>query len=120
LQDARRQRQNRLARLAANDRIDPATQLASAEREVTATERELAVARVHIAELTATPALLAQPAGRLAQERDDWRIRHDTERATRRAAASAASPPELVRSIRPPEPVSRRTAVPGAGRGIGR
>ncbi|MCW3040110.1 MAG: trwC5, partial [Solirubrobacterales bacterium] len=120
LQDAHRRQHTRLTRLASQDHLAPAAQLASAGRDITATERELAVARIRMAELAADPALLAQPAGRLAQERDDWRVRYDAERAARRTAASVSSPSGSARSVLPPEPVSRRTSAPGAGRGIGR
>jgi exodeoxyribonuclease V alpha subunit len=50
---------------------DPAGRLV--EREVAATKAELNVARERISRLAAEPALLAQPADRLARERDAWR-----------------------------------------------
>jgi exodeoxyribonuclease V alpha subunit len=117
LQDARRRQEDRLTRRDAHGHpFDPAVQLASVERDVTATERELAAVRTRIADLAADPALRAQPPGRLAQEREVWRARGDAERPPRRAAA----PPRPARSLRPPEPVVHSTPRPGAGPGVGR
>ena len=88
--------------------------------DVTDAEDALAAARTRIAELTADPAMVAQPPDRLAQERNAWRLHRDAERATRRALAPAASSPRPTRSVRPPEPALHRTSSPGARPGIGR
>jgi exodeoxyribonuclease V alpha subunit len=119
--EARRQPDEQAARLGALERTsDPAATLTDVARDIAATRQELAAARTRIAHLTAEPALLGQPADRLARERDAWRIRHHAERAARRTATPAASPPGSTRSMRPPEPVLHRMRSPGGGPSIGR
>jgi hypothetical protein len=58
---------------------DPAGQLAELDRELTADHTALDAAQARIAQLTAEPALLGQPAGRLNRERDTWRARRDAD-----------------------------------------
>jgi conjugative relaxase-like TrwC/TraI family protein len=99
---------------------DPEERLNDLERDITTTQHELAAAQARIAGLAAEPTLLARPADRLDEERERWRVRHDTERTARRAAAAPASFQRPARSIRPPEPVVHSTPRPGAGPGIGR
>jgi exodeoxyribonuclease V alpha subunit len=116
LAEARRQSDERLNRFGALARTrDPEATLADADRAIAATRQELAAVRARVAHLTAEPAIVAEPADRLAEERDTWRLRQDAERAARRAAASRSA-----RSVRPPEPVPYRTPSPGGGHGIGR
>ena len=119
--EARRQSDERAARFGALERTsDAEATLADVDHDIAATRQELAAARARIAYLTAEPTILAQPADRLAQERDAWRIRHHAERAARRTAPSTASTPGSTRSMRPPEPVLHRMRSPGGGPSIGR
>ena len=121
LTEARRQHGERLARFGALAwTADPEQRLADAERDITTTKDELSAAQARIGQLSAEPAVLAQPADRLVQERAVWRVRRDTERAARRAVAPAASSPRPIGSLRPPEPVPYRTPSPGAHHGFGR
>ena len=99
---------------------DPEARLAELDRGIAAIGQELTAARARIATLTAEPTVLAQPADRLAQERDAWRIGRDAERAARRTAVSATSPPGSTRGMHPPEPVPYRMRSPGTGLRIGR
>jgi hypothetical protein len=100
---------------------DPQRRLADLERDVAATGQELGAAQARIARLTTEPALLGQPAARLAEQRAAWRARRDADRTARpAAAASPASPPRPTHSVRPPEPVAHRTPRPGVGPGFGR
>ncbi|CCG04773.1 MobF family relaxase [Blastococcus saxobsidens] len=119
--DARRQHEERLARFGSLAwTLDPAGRLAHTDRNITAAHTELAAVRARIARLTAEPVLLAQPADRLARERDQWRARHDPELAATRLPASPPAPPRLV--VRPPRPedVRRLAFHPDAGLGIPR
>jgi exodeoxyribonuclease V alpha subunit len=100
--------------------VDPTVELAGVQGDVTSAEGELAAARTRIAELTADPALAAQPPDRLTQERNAWRVHRDAERTPRRVLAPAASSPRPTRSVRPPEPALHRAPLPGTGPGIGR
>jgi exodeoxyribonuclease V alpha subunit len=98
LAHARRDRDERLARLDATGHpFDPATQLADAERDVAATEQQLAAVRSHIERLRAEPALLSQPTDRLTGERNCWRTRYDLDE-------NAARPGD-------PQPLRSRTGV---------
>jgi exodeoxyribonuclease V alpha subunit len=99
---------------------DPQRRLADLERDVAATGQELGAVQARIARLTTEPALLGQPAARLAEERDAWRARRDADRTARQTAASPASPPRPTHSVRPPEPVAHLTPRPGVGPGFGR
>lgn len=121
LAEAHRQRDRRLRGLEpAAWTPEPEARLAELDLGIAATRQELTAARARIAHLTAEPAVFTQPADRLAQERDAWRVGHDAERAARRTAASAASPPDPTGSMRPPEPVLYRLRSTGAGPEIGR
>jgi exodeoxyribonuclease V alpha subunit len=121
LTEARRRHGERLARFGALSwTADFEQRLADAERDITTTKDELSAAQARIGQLSAEPAILAQPADRLVQERAVWRIRRDAERAARRAVAPAASSPRSTGSLRPPEPVPHQTFSPGADHGIGR
>ncbi|RBY96566.1 TrwC relaxase [Blastococcus sp. TF02-8] len=119
--DARRQHEDRLARFG---RLawtpDPAERLVDIDRDIAATQTELAAVRARITCLTAEPALLAQPADQLARERDRWRARHDpAPAATRPPAPRSASSQPGVRAPRP-EDIRRLTRPPDPGLGIPR
>ncbi|NEK86466.1 relaxase domain-containing protein [Blastococcus saxobsidens] len=119
--DARRQHENRLARFGSLAwTLDPAERLSDADRDIAATQAELAAIRARIARLTAEPALLAQPVNHLVHERDRWRARHDHELATTQTPASLSAQSQLV--VRPPRPEDfRRLALhPDAGLGMPR
>ena len=118
--DARRQHEDRLARFGPLAwTLDPAERLADTDRDIAAAHTELAAVRARIARLTAEPALLAQPADRLARERDPWRARprprarhHPATRLP--VGATAAGRPTAA-------PMVRRFALrPDAGRGMSR
>jgi exodeoxyribonuclease V alpha subunit len=116
--EARRQHENRLARFGPLAwTLDPADRLSDADRDIAATQAELAVVRARIARLTAEPALLAQPADQLARERDHWRARHDPEPATTRTPASLSAQSQLV--VRPPRPEDVRRLAPHPDAGLG-
>ncbi len=71
LAEARRQRDEQLAGFGAVAWTpDPAGRLADLDRNIAADQRELVAARARIAQLQAEPTLAAQPADRLAAERD--------------------------------------------------
>jgi hypothetical protein len=92
LAHARREHEDRRARLDASGHpVDPAAQLAQAQRDVADTEQQLAAARSHIKRLRAEPALLSQPTDRLTRERNRWRTRYDLEENASRPA-DAQSP----------------------------
>jgi exodeoxyribonuclease V alpha subunit len=97
---------------------DPAGRLTDLHRDIATTRQELTDARARIATLIAEPALLSQSPDRLNRERDAGRIGHDAERAARRTASSAASPPGSTDSMRPREPALHRS--PGDGPSVGR
>jgi hypothetical protein len=119
--DARRAHEERLARFGSLAwTLDPAERLADTDRDIAAAHTELAGVRARIACLTAEPALLAQPADRLAQEWDTWRAHQDADPSPHRSAAPLPTAPDPgVRLPRPEDlaPLTRRTA---AGPGIGR
>jgi conjugative relaxase-like TrwC/TraI family protein len=115
---ARRQHENELAHLGSLAWTpDPAERLADTGRDIAADHTELAALRARIARLTAEPALLAQPADRLASERDHWRVRHDSELAATRPPASPSAPPQPV--VRPPRPEDVRRLAPYRNAGLG-
>ncbi|TFV45755.1 MobF family relaxase [Blastococcus sp. TF02A-35] len=119
--DARRQHEDRLARFGRVAwTLDPAERLADAERDTTATQAELAVIRARIASLTAEPSILAQPAERLAVERDAWCAERDD--AQRQRRTSTPRPPMYSPGVaRPqPEPPSLSQPRPGVGPSRGR
>jgi hypothetical protein len=118
--DARREHEHRLARFGSlAGTLDPAEQLSDADRDVAAAHTELARARARIARLTSEPAVLAQPACRLAWERDSWRDHQDDDRTPYRPGAQLNAPG---RGVRPPRPEDHTplTLRPHAGPGIGR
>jgi hypothetical protein len=113
---ARREREDRLSRVDATGHpFDPAAQLADAERDVAATEQQLAAARARVAQLRVEPALFSQPTGLLTRERDRWRARHDLEGAPSRSTAPPRGGSGL--STRPPvpEPIRRLAQRPDPG-----
>ena len=116
--DARRQHEHRLARFGPLAwTIDPAERLVDTDRDIATARTELAAIRARIARLTAEPALVAQPADRLARERDRWRARHDPELATTQTPASPSAPPRLV--VRPPLPEDVRRLALHRDAGLG-
>jgi hypothetical protein len=101
----RRQHENRLARFGSLAWTpDPAERLADAEHEIAATRQQLTDARARISQLTSEPALLAQPAERLAVERSTWCAERDGNRRQRRSSTP--------RSPRPSPGVARPRPVP--------
>ncbi|WP_233517953.1 hypothetical protein [Geodermatophilus marinus] len=118
---ARRQHQDRLARFGRLAwTLDPAERLTDTDRGIATAHTELAAIRARIARLTAEPALLAQPADRLTQERDTWRARHDSALATTRPPAPRSAPSQP--GVRPPRPedVARLARRPDPGLGMSR
>ncbi len=102
LTQARREREDRLARVdAAGPAGDVQAQLDHAERNAETMHRELTVARTQVEQLLAEPALLNQPGDRLGREHDRWRISHDLEVSLRRPANE---PAKARCGIRPPSP----------------
>ncbi|WP_324277259.1 AAA family ATPase [Blastococcus brunescens] len=121
LAHARRQHEDRLARYG---RLawtpDPAARLADTEQAIAAARQQLTGARARMSQLTSEPALLAQPADRLAVERDAWCAERDDKRRQRRA--SAPPPPRSSAGVaRPrPEPPSLFEPRPSIGPSRGR
>jgi hypothetical protein len=94
---------DQLARSGGLDRTpDAAGRLADVDRDIAAAEYELAGARARIAGLVADPALLGQPADRLAAAHEDWRTRH----------AADPTSPALLRRGRPPLTLAFRDRSP--------
>jgi exodeoxyribonuclease V alpha subunit len=119
--DARRQHEDRLARFGPLAwSLDPAEKLTDADRDIAATQTELAAVRARIARLTAEPALLAQPADRLVNERDTWRAHQDADPNPHRSAAPLLTAPEPGVSLPRPEDLAALTRRTAAGPGIGR
>ncbi|TKJ21974.1 MobF family relaxase [Blastococcus sp. CCUG 61487] len=119
--DTRRQHEDRLARFGPLAwTLDPAEQLSDADRDIAATYTELAAIRARIARLTAEPALLTQPADRLAHERDTWRAHQDADPTPHRSAATVLTSPEPGVSLPRPEDLAALTRRTAAGPGIGR
>lgn len=80
--DTRRHHRDQLAyygAIAHSD--DPSARLGRLERDISATQAELATTQHAIAGLAAEPALTAQPIDRLSHERDMWQIRRDIRHA---------------------------------------
>jgi exodeoxyribonuclease V alpha subunit len=124
--DARRQHEDRLARFGPVAwTLDPAERLADTDRRIAAAHTDLAAVRARITRLTAEPALLTQPADRLARERDTWRAHQDADPTPHRPAAPLptaplpAAPEPGVRLPRP-EDLAALTLRTAAGPGIGR
>jgi hypothetical protein len=119
--DALRQHGQQLARAGALGRPPgPAGRLADVDRDIAAAEHQLAGARAHIARLVADPALLGQPAGRLAAAHEDWRTRRDADPHQPRTGPPrpAAAHPGVPRpeSERRGPSLTRGGAAPGLGR----
>jgi exodeoxyribonuclease V alpha subunit len=74
---------------------------AAADRDVAAAAQNLAAARDRLHQLRIEPALLAQPAHRLARERDRWKAAHEHEAAQLRTADA----PTRLPAGRSPDPV---------------
>jgi thymidine kinase len=116
LAEAGRRGEEELGRFGAVGRApDPAARLADLDRDIAADQRGLAAARARIAQLEAEPTLAAQPADRLAAERDAWRTARDADRrqlpsSSRRQATAAAGFGE---------PQSRHDGVSSIRRGAG-
>jgi len=98
---------------------DPEVRLADVERDLTTTTQELSAVQARITQLSAEPAILAQPADRLTQERDPWRALRDDEGSARRARAVQSTAPQPAIRVPPPPPVSLGPR-PSAGPHIGR
>jgi exodeoxyribonuclease V alpha subunit len=80
LAEAGRRREDELGKFGALGQTpDPAGTLANLERDITAAEHGLAESRARITQLQAELALAAQPADRLAAERDAWRAARDAD-----------------------------------------
>ncbi|SDY90794.1 AAA domain-containing protein [Modestobacter sp. DSM 44400] len=121
LAQARRERADALGRFGVlGSAPEPERWLADNEREIAATRLQLTDARARIAQLTAEPALLAQPTDRLAAERDTWREWRDTDRYQRRAATPRPPAPFPGLARPRPEPPSLSTHRPGIGPSRGR
>jgi exodeoxyribonuclease V alpha subunit len=120
LAEARRQREGRPDHLGPAAWVPgPGARLAELERNIAVDHQKLTAARTHIAGLKAEPALLAQPADRLTQERDGWRARQNAEGATGRTRA--ATPIAAGSAIRtPPPPPPTLGPRPGSAPWIGR
>jgi exodeoxyribonuclease V alpha subunit len=117
LAEARRQRDEQLAGFGAVAWTpDLASRLADLDRNIAADQRELGAARARIAQLQAEPTLAAQPADRLAAERDAWRIAHRRpfQSIPRRSAPAEAGigGPQLRHEL----PTSSRGVGPSLGR----
>ncbi|NEM05178.1 MobF family relaxase [Geodermatophilus normandii] len=107
-----RQYGDRLAGLGAAARIDdPAEHLTRIERDIAAARQQLTEARAHIAGLRAEPALLAQPPGRLDDERAAWRVRHSLDRRPGPPGWHPMAPP-----LSEEPPAQRRSGAPAPGR----
>jgi hypothetical protein len=91
--------------------LDPRARLANLERDIAATGQQLTDARARITRLTAEPALLAQPADRLAREHDAWRARHDVDRRAMRTTVPGPQPVPTP-AVRPPRPEDLRALDP--------
>jgi hypothetical protein len=119
--DALHQHDQQLARSGGLDRTpDAAGRLADVDQSVAAAQRELAGARARIAGLVADPALLGQPAYRLAEAHEDWRTRraadpHQPRTAPPRPAAVHPGVPRPESERRGPS-LTRGGAAPGLGR----
>jgi conjugative relaxase-like TrwC/TraI family protein len=121
LREARRQHEDRLAPFGALAWTpDPAGRLADADRDIAATHHELAAARARIVHLKGEPAILTQPAGRLAQERDAWRAKRDAARTLRPPATLRPIDPALGVSSRQPQYRGLSAGRPGDAPGVGR
>ncbi|WP_245160084.1 hypothetical protein [Blastococcus sp. CT_GayMR20] len=119
--DARRQLEDRLARFGHLAwTLDPAERLTDTDLAITAARAELAAVRARITRLTTELALLAQPADRLAQERDTWRAHQDADPTPHRSAAPRLTVPERHVHLPRPEDLATLTRRTAAGPGIGR
>jgi hypothetical protein len=94
--------------------------LADVDRQIAAAEHELAGAQARIAHLTAEPALLGQPADRLAAERHAWRAARDAD--AQRRATPTSRPTTSTTGVARPQPERPKPSVdcsattPGLGR----
>ncbi|WP_369254127.1 MobF family relaxase [Geodermatophilus amargosae] len=106
-------RDQQLARSGALGRTPaPAGRLADVDHDIAAAEHELAGARARIAGLVADPALLGQPAHRLAAAHEDWRTRRAADPCQPRTAPPrAAAHPGVPR----PESERRGPSLNGGG-----
>jgi hypothetical protein len=118
--DARRQHEDRLARFGSLAwTLDPVERLADTEHEIAATSQQLTDARARISQLTSEPAFLAQPAERLAAERDTWCAEDDNRRQRRTSTSRPRrSSPGVARPR--PEPPSLSELRPSVGPSHGR
>jgi exodeoxyribonuclease V alpha subunit len=113
LTQARREREDRLARVGATGPAgDLQAQLDHAERDAEAMHRKLTGARTRVEQLLAEPALLNRSGDRLGRERDRWRTSHDLEVSLRRPTNV---PAEARCGIRPPRPEDVRLLAPHRG-----
>ncbi|HYO36908.1 MAG TPA: AAA family ATPase, partial [Geodermatophilus sp.] len=127
LAEARRGRDQRLARLGSTARAphptgrlpDPTGRLAELERDVAADRQELTDVRAHITRLLVEPSLTAQSRDRLDREREAWRAGREAEQAARRAGTT--SPTGRTPAVRvPPPPPPSLVLRPAPGRGVPR
>jgi exodeoxyribonuclease V alpha subunit len=103
LTHARQQLEERRAGLDATGHpVDPAEQLADAERDVAVAVQQLTAARARITQLRAEPALFSQPTDRLTCERDRWRTRYDLEENA--PGPAGPDPPRSRPGVRAPAP----------------
>jgi exodeoxyribonuclease V alpha subunit len=118
---ARRERANTLGYFGVSGSDpDPERWLADTRAEIAATRQQLTDARARITRLTAEPALLAQPAERLAAARDTWRERRDADRYQGRTLGPR--PPAPASGVARPrhDPPSLSAHRPGIGPSRGR
>jgi exodeoxyribonuclease V alpha subunit len=121
LAEATQRRDDELGRFGALGRTpDPTGGLADLDRDIAANQRGLAAARARIARLEAEPALAAQPADRLAAERDAWRTAPDADR--RQFQSSPRRQAAAVAGFGGPQPRHHEVATGrrGAGPSLGR
>jgi exodeoxyribonuclease V alpha subunit len=119
--DARRQHEDQLARFGPLAwTLDPAERLADTEHEIAATRQQLTDARARSSQLTSAPALLAQPAARLAVERDTWCAERDDNRRQRRISTARPSNSSPGVAGPRPEPPSLSEPRPSIGLSRGR
>lgn len=120
LAEDRRQREDQLAGCGAlASSPDPAGRLADVDRDIVATN-QVAAAQARVAQLAGEPAILSQPPGRLAQERDGWWARRDAARTQRPSATPR--PVEPAPGLPGPRPQYRALSAgrPGDAPGVGR
>ncbi len=99
---------------------DPAGRLADLQCDIAATRKELTDVRARLGRLMTEPALLAQPAARLAQARDSWRARQAADPRARRPEAQPLTARRPDVRVQRPEAAPSLTSRSGADSGIRR